>query len=92
MCTEFDRSAYEILKLLDSKHPKSAHDIYTKLRNERVVILLGARNSLAEFLESLCAVQELEKRDHGYVLTTNGIHERDRLGQLVENSRLSAVS
>ena len=92
MCTDFDRSAYKILKLLDPQLPKSAHDIYTELRNERAVILLGARNSLAEFLESLCAVQELEKRNHGYVLTTNGIRERERLEKLVENSRLTAVS
>ena len=86
MCTEFNRSAYRILQLLDQERPTSARDIYTKLRQEHVMILLGARNSLAEFLEALCAVQELAKKDQGYVLTANGIRERNRLGKLVKES------
>lgn len=89
MCTEFHRSAYKIMQLFDENHPKSARDIYDSLRARDVVILLGATNSVSEFLESLCAGRELEEKEGGYVLTRVGVRERERLARIVSSSEES---
>lgn len=83
ICTNFTRSAYKIFLLLDTKHPRTHDEIKQALLEKKEVMLLGARNTLAEFLESLCCVNEVMKKNGGYVLTANGVKERDRLAVIV---------
>lgn len=87
MCTNFERSGYEVLKLFDTDKPKSAHEVYTQLHNSRTRILLGARVTIDDFVESLYRGNELARMGTvGYVLTKHGKQELSRLRDIVERA------
>jgi len=82
-CTEFHRSAHKVYCLLNETKPKTAAQVYTELRSSKEMILLGANNTLAEFLDSLRRGRNLTHIEHGYLLTKNGLRERERLAKIV---------
>ena len=85
MCTNFHHSAYEIMQRFDHEHPKSVGDIYMELRKARTEIILGATGTIADFIEALYLQRDLERTERGYVLTTKGTRELERLASLVRD-------
>jgi hypothetical protein len=85
MCTEFERSTYWILQLLNDECPTPEDQIDNTLDEEHPEMLLGAGNTLEDVLDSLCTVNVLTKNEAGYLLTPGGLRLRERLHQMVED-------
>ncbi len=86
ICTNFERSGYEVLKLFNTETPVSEDEAYQALSGVR--ILLGAQVTIADYLQSLCCGNELVSKDDGYIITPRGIKERERLKVLVDHAGL----
>lgn len=83
MCTNFERSGYEVLKLFDTDQPRTITEVYNHLYAAKTRMLLGATATIADYVDSLHCGRALEIKNEGYVLTPLGVWERDRLAEVI---------